>query len=227
MAFITLAFLTSFFSMLMMAFFSRPIFGLYAYLIAFYAHPISRWWGQSIPDLRWSLLAAIATFLAVLIKTQKHKVVWFKYRENKLFLLFLLFLFLQYFWALNSNIHQLYVTLAAKYLILIFLIQNCLQSKNDVIGFIICNMIGGLYFSYLSASYGGGRLGGIGGPGIESSNGLGQHLAITIVFVSYLLFVNLGRFKILMVIPILVLLNTLMLTESRGALLAILLTGCV
>src|SRR5262245_28767941 len=51
---------------LVLAFVRHPIFGLGAYLLAFFNHPPDRWWGQSLPDLRWSLLAAAVTLVAAL-----------------------------------------------------------------------------------------------------------------------------------------------------------------
>jgi hypothetical protein len=43
----------------------HPIYGLFAYMWAFYNNPVSRWWGQDLPDLRWSLSAAIVTLVSV------------------------------------------------------------------------------------------------------------------------------------------------------------------
>ena len=43
----------------------RPMYGLVAYLWAFYNHPPSRWWGDDLPTLRWSLIAAVVTLLAL------------------------------------------------------------------------------------------------------------------------------------------------------------------
>lgn len=222
-----LAYLGLYFGLLVKALMSRPIFGLYAYLLAFYANPISRWWGQSIPDLRWSFLAAVLTLLLIFAKPPKDGINWLKFKESKLFLAFLIFLFVQYLWVLSPNIHSIYVSLVVKYLILIFLLQNCIKTKQDIIGFIVANLIGCLYFSYLAQSYGGGRLEGIGGPGVESANGLGQHLAIALIFISYLVFVKLGKWKMALLLAIIVVLNTLMMTESRGSLLSLAGVGVV
>ena len=42
--------------------FRDPIFGLLAYLWEYYNHPPMRWWGDELPDLRWSLLVASMLF---------------------------------------------------------------------------------------------------------------------------------------------------------------------
>ena len=65
MALTALAFLMLFFTGLVLAFAVHPRFGLYTYLAVFYLHPPSRWWGDMLPDIRWSLVAALVTLLAI------------------------------------------------------------------------------------------------------------------------------------------------------------------
>lgn len=225
MSLTAIAFLAAYFGCLFRAFSKDPKWGLYAYLLAFYAHPVGRWWGQSLPDLRWSFLAALATLAAVLFSKKKES--WLSSKESKYYLVFFLYLLLQYFWVLNSAYHTIFVLLVVKYFILILLIQQCIKTKEDIVGFVICNALGALYFGYLGYSYGGGRLEGVGGPGVESANGLGQHLSILLVASSYMLLIKLGKIKYLLLFAILIILNTIMLTESRGALLSLVLTGVV
>lgn len=45
----------------------NPMAGLCAYLWAFYMNPPGNWWGQDLPDLRWSLIAALVTFVAYVL----------------------------------------------------------------------------------------------------------------------------------------------------------------
>ena len=51
-------FMVAFMAALTLALVRHPIYGLYAYVADFYLHPPSRWWGQFLPDMRWSMLAA-------------------------------------------------------------------------------------------------------------------------------------------------------------------------
>ena len=66
MALTALAFLMLFFGGLLLAFAIHPRFGLYTYLAVFYVHPPSRWWGDMLPDIRWSLVAAVVALLALI-----------------------------------------------------------------------------------------------------------------------------------------------------------------
>lgn len=201
------------------ALFDRPIFGLYVYIFAFYLHAPARWWGKSLPDLRWSLLAAVITLAAIFIRSNDAKKIWLDFIENKFFLMFVLYVFLQGFWAINLNIHKEYMFLAAKFLVLIFIIQNAVRTEDDIKGFVLVNLLGCAYFGYLGmTTHAGGRLEGLGTSGLESANQLGQHISVILVFSCYLLLCNIGKLRYFLIPLVIMALNTVFLTESRGVL---------
>lgn len=53
---------------LTLAFVRHPLWGLLAYFWVFYNHPPTRWWGEGLPDARWSLMAAVVTLVAILLR---------------------------------------------------------------------------------------------------------------------------------------------------------------
>src|SRR5215470_16251229 len=62
-------FLILFIAGCVLAFIRHPIYGLMTYVGEYFIHPPSRWWGQGLLlDVRWSVLAAGMTLLAVLIR---------------------------------------------------------------------------------------------------------------------------------------------------------------
>ena len=68
MSFTLVGFVLVFFLCIGLAFVRDPRFGLFAYLWAFYNDPSVRWWGSPIQDFRWSLIAAVVTMLAVVVR---------------------------------------------------------------------------------------------------------------------------------------------------------------
>jgi len=48
--------------------FVHPIYGVYGYFLDYYGHPPMRWWGKALPELRWSLIIALVTLAAFLIR---------------------------------------------------------------------------------------------------------------------------------------------------------------
>jgi len=224
-----LVFLAIYLGCLFKAFNSKPIWGLWAYLLAFYMHPQSKYWAYAVPDLRWSLIAALLTLLAIFIKKGKdEKIILFDFTETKFFLFFCFFVLIQYFWAINTVIHMEYMIMVFKFLILIILIQNTVKTTGDLKAFILFNAYCCFYIGYLAyTTHIGGRFEGVGGPTFNSSNSLGQHFSVILVFAGYLLLSTHWKKFIWIVFPILVILNTIMLAGSRSVLIALVITGAL
>jgi hypothetical protein len=70
MSLTALIFLAVYGLLLALAFLRRPYWGLLAYMWAFYNHPEARWWGEQVPALRYSLIAAVVTLLAIGVSRQ-------------------------------------------------------------------------------------------------------------------------------------------------------------
>jgi O-antigen ligase len=224
MSFFALGFVLSFFLLLVLSLSRHPIFGLYAYLEAFYLHPPGQWWGQSLPDLRWAFLAASVLMISTLIHKNKLTIYGLKFTEVRLFLVFTLFVCLQYFWALSPEIHIDYMVLCLKFLILIILIQSVINGIKEVYGFILANLVGCAYLGYQGFGIR-GRLENLGLPGINGSNHLAQHLSVVLVFAAFLLLMRFGKKEVLLYPLYILVLNGIILTESRSVVIALAVTG--
>lgn len=186
MSLTAIGFVALYFGLLVAALVKRPFFGLCAYLMAFYLHPPARWWGESLPDLRWSFTAAAVTLLAVILKGGRLEP--FRFVETKLYLAFFFYVVLQTAWALDVDTHIEYVSMAFNFLMLIYLMQSVVMDRDDVISFSVITMLGCSYFTYLGLTGSwGGRLDGVGGPSIASSNQMSQHVAAILVPGAFLL----------------------------------------
>lgn len=230
MSLVALFFVLVYFGGLILAFAKKqPIWGLMSYLFAFYMHPPVRWWGESLPDLRWSFTASILTLIVVFIAKGEAKLKFFEFKENKLLLTFFVFLLLQSFRVESDLLHSVYVSLFFKLLILIFIIQNSIKSERELLYFLAINAIGCSYFGYLGLTeHSGGRLETVGGPGLTSANQLAQHIGVILFFSAYLLLSTQSRnIKIFALITTPILLEAIMLTQSRTVIIAIVLTGLV
>jgi O-antigen ligase len=230
MSLVALFFILVYFGGLILAFAKKqPIWGLMSYLFAFYMHPPVRWWGESLPDLRWSFSASILTLIVVFMAKGETKLKFFEFKENKLLLTFFVFLLIQSFRVESDILHFFYISLFFKLLILIFIIQNSIKGERDLLFFLAVNAIGCSYFGYLGLTeHSGGRLETVGGPGLTSANQLAQHVGVILFFSAYLLLSNQSRnIKIFALITTPILLETIMLTQSRTVLIAIVLTGVI
>ena len=229
MSITALVFLLFFAAGLGAALFLRPMYGLYTYIAVFYLHPPSRWWGASLPDLRWALLAAVVTLLALFVHRDSLNPAgkWYSSKAIIFLGVYVFWMWLQWVFVI-SPYHSLGVILFSKYMLLIFLIYTIVDNEKDFLGFCTAHVVGCAYFGYLVLQAPDtGRLEGVGGPGVDDANTLGMHLGTGLMFASFLLlrYKGYARWLILLAIPLI--LNGVFQTETRGAFVGIFLGGVV
>lgn len=163
------------------AFTRHPIWGLYFYLCSIYIHPPSRWWSYIVPDLRWALLSAGVTTLAVLYHRGRlaPKPIWLGNAPAALLALYALLMWLQTPFVLDIETHVIGTIQFTKYLIgfwFVYRIADKLEHVRDILfaHALGCAMLG-VYA--MTAGRQDGRLDGVGGPGIDDANTLGMYLA--------------------------------------------------
>lgn len=212
-----IAFVLSYLYGLVCAFAVHPRWGLFTYMAAFYLHPPYRWWGVSLPELRWSLIAAVVTFLAMpSAKLPPDTTPWSAHLINKVMIVYVAWMWVQVAWG-NPN-HMEGVILMTKYVILAFLIYRLINDEQGLRDFALCHVAGCFYFGMLALGADGtGRLEFIGGPGVNDSNTLGMHMSTGLIFAGSLILSQSGwrRWFALLTVPVLA--NCIVQTESRGA----------
>jgi hypothetical protein len=224
-----LAFLAAFIATMGLALFRHPVYGLYGYVALFYLHPPDRWWASGLPDLRWTLTASIVTLLATLrLKADASRPSWLTESPAKLLLAFTAWVWIQYPWALLPDAHLFFATLYLKYVVLFFLIYRLVDSPERMRGFLTVHFLGCAYLGWLAyhASFS-GRLEGVGGPGIDEANALGMQLVTGIVTGAMLILHYAGWRRWLLVAAMPLLINGLVLTQSRSAFLGLAAGGLV
>jgi O-antigen ligase len=206
----------------------RPLYGLYVYFFAFYFHANTQWWGASLPDLRWSLIAAIITMIVVFLNPPKGGLRFWRYTENKLLTFYTLFVILQTLWVNNQTLHMDYVVLLVKFMILVFLIQNIVHSEKEMKGVIWVNVLGAAFLAYYGMTQNnGGRMENLGPGSGWDSNLVGMHFAAILVLGGYLLLEKFHKKQLILSAGMAMVMVGLFMTESRGALIALGVTGLV
>lgn len=225
-----LLFLLAFGFGLAMTLIKHPFYGLYTYIGTFYLHPPSRWWGAELPDLRWSLIAAVVTLVAIVrLPRSAKRPGWLSITGPRLLLIYVAYMWLQTPFALSFEEQVEGLTLFTKYLILTYLICKLVRTEEDVTNFLMAHVIGCIYFGYLAfgSTFSGGRLEGVGGPGVDDSNTMSMHLATGAVCAAMIMLVRTDwrRYVCLAGMPLI--LNTIILAGSRGSFLGLLGSGGV
>ena len=199
-----------------------PLVALGTYVLVFFAHPPSRWWGAYLPDLRWSLTAAACALIAAYFYKQPPDVdrnPWHKDAIIRLMILYIMWMWIQTPWALSYEDHIDGVTIMTKYILVMYLIVKLLDSPNALDSMCVAHIVGCGYFGVLAREMGiaGARLDGVGGPGVDDANTLGMMFATAAVLaiVQVLSGPWWKRGVVMLALPFV--LNGLVLTQSRGA----------
>lgn len=194
--------------------------------MAFYLNPPARWWGESLPNFRWSFTAAFITLLVIFIKGSRFESLRFK--ETRLYIVFFFYVVLQSAWAADLTTHLEFIGVVFNFLMLIFLIQGSVRDEKDLMWFIVLMMLGCSYFTYIGMTRTwGGRLDGVGGPAIDSANQMAQHVAAVLYCGVFLMLLKSRRWYEHAIAMILLFLcvKVILMAGSRGVYLAIVLTG--
>jgi hypothetical protein len=208
----------------------HPIFGLLTYVGVFYVHPPSRWWGQGpLLDFRWAFIAAGVTLLALLIhKPTVQLAPVFRSSAFWAFAAFIGWISVQSYWALDPVAHADLRSIYIKFLFVIVMICRSVETEQHLRWLLWSHVLGCFYLGFLAyTSYGGGRLDGVGGPGIDEANAAALQM-VTGVIVAGSLFLA-GNWSVrgvlLLLIPFMV--NGLISTISRSGFLAAAVGGLV
>jgi O-antigen ligase len=209
-----------------------PIFGLYAYLAAFFVHPPSRWWGSMLPDLRWVLLGGMVALLAIFIHREKlaPKPLWTSNAPAAILVSFCVWLWIQNLWALDSPTHLDASIQYVKYLIAFYLVYRVIDSKDRLRDFLFAHTLGCAMLGAIATFAGrmsAGRLDGIGGPGIDDSNTLAMYLATGALTGAGIVLAQSGWRRYVCLVGLVFIANGFVLANSRGSLLGLFAGGVI
>jgi hypothetical protein len=207
----------------------HPLIGLMGYIVTYNINPAGYWWG-TIPlswGLRYSLLIGIATFAGVIIHN-------FKLRFDKLFetqeillIIYLLIIWLSLLLGLGVNDGMSYATKMSKVTFILLLASHIITDLNKYRILMWTLIITGLYLGYEmyiapSSLFFGGRFGGgIGGSDFAEGNFLGVHFAMLLPFIGVMFMRGDWKSKLICLISGAFIINSIILTRSRGVFLAI------
>ncbi len=242
MSLTALAFLGIYGGGLILALTYHPLFGLVAYMWSFYQNPATAWWGPEVPDLRWSLIAAVVTLIATLMGQARAHVAgtpearraltndepapWHANGAARLLIVYVAWMWLQTLWALRGDYHLEGCILYTKYLVLFYILYRLIADRQSLELFSWAHVAGCFIWGWIAfGTEIHGRMELVLGPGVDDSNAVGAHLTTGLAFAG-LLFLGLRdkrRWLAFAAIPFI--LNGVILTASRSALVAMLAGG--
>ncbi|MEM7763804.1 MAG: O-antigen ligase family protein [Pseudomonadota bacterium] len=218
------------------AFLRGPIWGLWTYMAVFYLHPPSRWWGVGLPPMRWALFAALVTLIALIFQLARERnnpspdarATFYSHGFAIFWTLFVAWIWFQAPWVIGPE-HMAGVILFTKYLLMIYLFYSIVRTPKQIKDTLMVHIYGCVYLGWLAFNAGGGgRLEGVGGPGIDDSNSMSMQLG-TAVIVGAALMLSEKRWSrlgyLMLLMPLI--LNGMLQGNSRGAFVGLVFGGAV
>ena len=219
MSFTALGFLAIYSIGLFLALLRHPLFGLGAYLWAFYMAPPSQWWGADLPNWRWSLCAAIVTLIATLrLERPVARPAWHASWGVRFLIAYVVWMWLQNAWAVNSSYHLEGCLLFTKYIVLIYVVYRVVQDEKTFSYFSWGHIAGCFLFGWFAYNATvSGRLESVGGGSVTDANLLAMHQITGIAFAGFMFLGIQGKKRWLAFATLPFILNSIILAASRGA----------
>jgi len=204
------------------SFIKAPIYGLLTYMYVFYTQ-LS--WAKGAGTYSWSLYASLAMALSYFLKGRSTtEALYVKIPNLKWLLLFFFNMLMLTTLAVDPVTHEANITAFAKLIILYYLIVKIINTKKRYKLFIWLQLWGNYFLGWLAYSEGdivAGRLEGIGGPGMNTSNTLSSHILLFFPILGNLLLLGNKWEKLAVIISTPFIGNALVQCNSRGAFLGV------
>ncbi len=205
----------------------HPIYPLMSYLTFYYAPPHVNWWGDMLPDLRFSLLASAVILGSVMLKgTGLEALKETKNPALKWLLLFGFWVVVVTVWAEDRVRSWVWTVALLKLILLYVLIPVVVRTPAHFDMFAGAHIGGATYWGYKAwddPKREAGRLKDVGGPDTQNENAAAAHLLTVLPFVAvYLLSVRNRKMQAVILVCGAFIVNVIVLCNSRGATLGIL-----
>ena len=212
----------------------RPVWAVALYMQTFFAAPQNWWWGDQVPTLRYALWAGNILLFAVVFyratagsDASTHK----PSAPHKLAILMVVnALVVHILLAVDRGISiEVFIELL-KFTLLFYLIWYSINDRSDFRTALMSIAVGAFYIGYEvtineRGDFNGSRLEGVGAPGADASNSLADLMLICLPIISSLLIDGKKRHKFVAICAAPLVLNVLLLCNSRGAFLGLVGTG--
>jgi putative inorganic carbon (hco3(-)) transporter len=210
----------------------RPVWALALYFVTFFAMPPFWWWGDDLPQLRYSLWAGFVLLAAVVVvptsgipnlpaaNRLRTVVVLMIVNAAVVHLLF----------GVDRTISFEVLVEFTKFVLLYFLISAAVKDRSDLHRAIAVIALGGAYIGWEvtingRGDFSGSRLEGVGAPAAQTSNSLADVMLVTLPLAGSLFLQKSWKWRTVAIVASPLILNVLLLCNSRGAFLGLIGTG--
>ena len=189
--------------------------------------PSGQWWGQfGLADIRWELVPAVITLIGMAIHRRSSPSPVFRSGAFYGFVAFVLWIIIQYAWALDTDLQNQLLSIWSKFLIVSIMICGCVDSWKNLRWVLWAHVGGCVYMGWIAYEfYRGGRFEGFGLGSVGDANTGALQLVTGLVAAASLFLSGSWRTKATLLPAMGLIANGIIATESRGGFLALLGSG--
>jgi putative inorganic carbon (hco3(-)) transporter len=211
---------------------SRPVWAVAVYMQTFFAAPQLWWWGDELPRFRYALWAGYLVLGAVIVAPRA--IVAPKTIEGKMRTISVLMLlnatFVHFFLAPSQRISLDTFVEFLKYTLLMFLMSSAIKDRTDFQRVVATLALGAAYIGWEvtineRGDFSGSRLEGVGAPAANTANSLANLMLVVLPLAGSLFLQKSWKWKATCLVAAPLILNVLLLCNSRGAFLGLVGTG--
>jgi len=207
--------------------FKHPFYGIALYIFEWHNHPPYMWWGDPLPDLRWSLLVALLTLASMIINFKKLKplkgasyaLIWWLVAFTVWMYVVSMFFAIDPYHSFRRAENFLKLTIQ-------IMLMSYLVREKEHIRFVFWTMILSVAnFGRVAFERGSNRYLGVIAPNATEENAISAHVAAVLPWFG-LYFMNGKRWeKIVTFLSIPFLVNLIILANSRASFMAVVSTA--
>lgn len=209
-------------------FFIDASYGVLLYVLNYFFHPPGRSWGRSLPDLRYAFSIAALTVASFLMR---HK----RYSENRIlaipqfkWLVLLGIIMIATFpVAVDHTEHEKFLIVFIKYVFLYYIMVKTIDTPtkfNKLMGIFLAGQFYLGWIIYEGGRTSDGRVERMGTADAKNANGLAAVLVVATPFLIHYLITGKKWQKVCSLVALVFILNAVILINSRGAFLAVLIS---
>ncbi|EIW90352.1 O-antigen polymerase [Alishewanella agri BL06] len=207
-----------------------PVAAFLTYQMVYFFNPDNRWWGASIPGLRYSLFIALVMIVVFISKYRQLSELspWSRQPILRWLLAILVMYYIMYFFAINPLFHDKFTFEFTKLIVIIWIAYKLINSEWALKASMWAYILGATYVGKLARDVGrnsSARVEGIGMADAPDANDTAAILVPPLVFLLYFAWLGNWKVRALTAVCAAFIVNGLVLINSRGAFLGAI-VGC-
>ncbi len=201
-----------------------PAWGFYLYELVYFLNPNNRWWAANLPDLSYSFFLVLVMLIVFMHKYKQHSNTIRDMPEAKWFVIILICYGVASIFAVNPAMNSRFMGYLINTYVVMFIAFHLLDTEKKVELALFFFLIGSAYIGYEAMNVGRdsmGRVEGIGTVDTPNSNSVSASLVPVIPLVLYFCWLGGMKIRIVATIAGVIVVNGLVLMNSRGAFLGV------